>query len=98
MPPRLLLNVNLPFRPRESLAGVQYTRLGSRVYHDTLVRKVDPRGKDYYWIGGEAPIWEPDPGTDFHAVHDGFVSVTPLRLDLTDPVALEEMRSWSLTL
>lgn len=98
VPPRLLLNVNLPFRRREALAGVQYTRLGSRVYHDTLVSRTDPRGKDYYWIGGEAPIWEPDPGTDFHAVHDGFVSVTPLRLDLTDPDALVEMRSWSLTL
>ncbi len=96
-PTRLLLNVNIPFVPRAALAGVQYTRLGSRVYHDTLVHKTDPRGKDYYWIGGEAPIWEPDPGTDFQAVHDGFVSVTPLRLDLTDTDTLAGMRSGSLT-
>ena len=98
VPPKLLLNVNMPFLPRASLAGIQYTRLGSRVYHDTLVHKTDPRGRDYYWIGGEVPIWEPDPGTDFHAVHDGFVSVTPLRLDLTDTDALARMQGWSLTL
>jgi 5'-nucleotidase len=98
VPPRLLLNVNFPFLPRKELAGIQYTRLGSRVYHDTLVRRTDPRGRDYYWIGGEAPVWESDPGTDFHAVHDRFVSVTPLHLDLTDTDALGGMRSWSLTL
>ena len=98
VPPKLLLNVNMPFLPRASLAGIQYTRLGSRVYEDTLVHKTDPRGRDYYWIGGEVPIWEPDPGTDFHAVHDGFVSVTPLRLDLTDTDALARMQGWSLTL
>ena len=97
-PPRLLLNVNMPSMPRAAMAGIQYTRLGSRVYHDTLVHKTDPRGKDYYWIGGEAPIWVPDPGTDYQAVHDGFVSVTPLLLDLTDTNALAAMRSWSLTL
>ena len=97
VPQRLLLNVNVPFIPRASLAGIQYTRLGSRIYHDTLVHKTDPRGRDYYWIGGEAPIWEPDPGTDYQAVHDRFVSVTPLRLDLTDGDALAEMQGWSLT-
>jgi 5'-nucleotidase len=95
LPPRLLLNVNFPFRPRASLAGVRFTRLGSRVYDDTLVRKVDPRGRDYYWIGGEDPVWRPDPGTDFHAVHEGHVSVTPLRLDLTDASALEAWRDWN---
>jgi 5'-nucleotidase len=98
LPPRLLLNVNLPSLPREKLTGLQYTRLGSRVYHDTLVRKTDPRGKDYYWIGGEAPIWEPHPGTDYQAVHDGYVSVTPLQLDLTDTDELERMKGWSLAL
>jgi 5'-nucleotidase len=95
-PPRLLLNVNIPFRPRAELTGLEITRLGSRVYEDTLVRKVDPRGRDYYWIGGEDPIWQPVPGTDYHAVHDGRVSVTPLRLDLTDPEARSAMQGWSL--
>ena len=98
MGPRTLLNVNFPFCPRAQLAGVQVTRLGSRVYEDTLVRKVDPRGHDYYWIGGEDPVWRPEPGTDFHAVHSGFVSVTPMHLDLTDAAALEVLREHPLTL
>ena len=96
MPERLLLNVNFPFLPRAAIRGLQLTRLGSRVYEDTLVKKVDPRGREYYWIGGEDPIWRPEPGTDFSAVHDGYVSVTPMHLDLTDTAAITRMREWSL--
>ena len=96
MPDRMLLNVNLPFRPRAGLKGVQLTRLGSRVYEDTLVKKVDPRGRDYYWIGGEDPIWKPVEGTDYHAVDLGYVSVTPLQLDLTDEGARTALREWNL--
>jgi 5'-nucleotidase len=96
VPPRMLLNVNFPFRPRAEIAGLQVTRLGSRVYEDTLVRKVDPRGHDYWWIGGEDPVWRREPGTDFHAVHSGFVSVTPMHMDLTDVAAHADMQGWSL--
>ena len=96
VPPRMLLNVNFPFRPFSEIRGLQLTRLGSRVYEDTLVKKVDPRGKDYYWIGGEDPVWRPQPGTDFHAVHEGMVSVTPMRLDLTDGEAISGMATWAL--
>ena len=81
---RQLLNVNIPNRPWSEVRGVEVTRLGSRVYRDTLIRKVDPRGRDYYWIGGQDPVWEATEGTDFHAVGQGFISVTPMRLDLTD--------------
>ena len=95
---RLLLNINVPFRPAGELQGVRLTRLGTRQYADTLVRKVDPRGKDYYWIGGEDPVWRPDEGTDFHTVDAGFVSVTPLKLELTDHEALATMRGWELRL
>ncbi|HTK31949.1 MAG TPA: 5'/3'-nucleotidase SurE [Candidatus Saccharimonadaceae bacterium] len=94
--PRQLLNVNLPHRPHDQIRGVAVTRLGSRVYRDTLVRKVDPRGRDYYWIGGQDAVWEQKDGTDFQAVADGYISVTPLRLDLTDEAALESMRGWAL--
>jgi 5'-nucleotidase len=94
--PRRLLNVNLPFRPHADIRGVRVTRLGRRRYRDTLVRKQDPRGRDYYWIGGEDPVWEPLEGTDFHAVHDGYISVTPLHVDLTDLGALGEIESWKL--
>lgn len=97
VPPRSLLNVNIPHRPWDQVNGVQVTRLGSRVYRDTLIRKVDPRGLEYYWIGGEDPVWEPQEGTDFHAVDNGWISVTPMRLDLTDGQALEGLRGWDLT-
>lgn len=95
---RWLLNLNLPHRPSAELTGLELTRLGSRVYEDTLVRKVDPRGKDYFWIGGEDPVWRPEPGTDYHAVHAGRVSVTPLQLGLTDPAAIVAMQGWDLHL
>ena len=93
---RQLLNVNIPFLPWEEIRGVALTRLGSRVYRDTLVRKVDPRGRDYYWIGGEDPVWDPRAGTDFNAVHEGSISVTPLKLDLTDDAAMETLSTWNL--
>lgn len=94
---RLLLNINIPHRPVATMSGVQITKLGTRVYDDTLVRKVDPRGKDYFWIGGEDPVWAAVEGTDFHAVTAGAVSVTPLQLELTDHAARADMREWGLT-
>ena len=96
LPRRQLLNVNLPHRLWSEVRGVRLTRLGSRVYRDTLVKKVDPRGRDYYWIGGEDPVWQELDGTDFHAVHAGWISVTPLRLDLTDEPARAELEAWNL--
>jgi 5'-nucleotidase len=96
LPRRHLLNVNFPARPWADVRGVRVTRLGSRIYHDTLVKKVDPRGRDYYWIGGEDPEWESIVGTDFHAVNQGCISVTPMRLDLTADGALPELEAWDL--
>jgi 5'-nucleotidase len=96
LPHRRLLNVNLPHRPRAEIRGVQVTRLGSRTYRDTLVKKTDPRGRDYYWIGGEDPEWQSAAGTDHQAVHEGFISVTPMRLDLNDADAFDELRGWDL--
>jgi 5'-nucleotidase len=96
LPRRQLLNVNVPFRPWGEIRGVAITKLGSRVYQDTLIKKVDPRGRDYYWIGGEDPVWEPRDGTDFSAIDSGFISVTPMRLDLTDERAVETMLAWDL--
>jgi 5'-nucleotidase len=91
-----LLNVNLPHRPWDQIQGVRLTRLGTRVYRDSLVEKKDPRGRAYYWIGGEDPVWEPGEGTDFHAVDAGWVSVTPMALDLTDHASMEKMEAWNL--
>lgn len=84
----LLLNVNIPYLPEDKVKGVLITRQGLRVYRDRLDKRIDPRGQPYYWIGGEAPTAIPDEGTDFGALEDGFVSITPLNLDLTDYQAL----------
>lgn len=93
---RRLLNVNVPHRAWADVRGVRVTRLGSRVYQDTLIRKVDPRGRDYYWIGGQDPVWSSSEGSDFDAVEAGYVSVTPLRLDLTDDGARAALEGWNL--
>lgn len=92
-----VLNVNLPHRPWPEIRGVKLTRLGTRVYSDTLIEKTDPRGRAYYWIGGQEPVWESHEGTDFHAVEHGYISITPLSLDFTDYKAVAAMEQWNLT-
>lgn len=88
-----LLNVNVPNLPLSQIRGTMVTRLGKRIYHQMTVERVDPRGKKYYWIGGGEPDWEREEGTDLDAVDRGFVSITPLHLDLTDYAAFERLRS-----
>lgn len=85
LPADLLLNVNFPLGEHQ---GVIFTRLGRRRYNQSVVEKLDPRGRKYYWIAG-APEWEQGEGTDFEALSRGMVSVTPLHLDLTDYRGLE---------
>ncbi len=81
----LLLNVNLPLGPCQ---GLRLTRLGHRTYDQTVVEKLDPKGRKYFWIAG-TPQWEEEEGTDHRAIHEGYVSVTPLHLDLTDYPGLD---------
>ena len=95
LPPKTLLNVNVPADPPR---GIRVTRLGHRVYSGKIVEQIDPRGRTHYWIGGGEPAWELLEGSDMAAVNEGFVSVTPLHLDLTSHRALVEMREWSPTL
>lgn len=90
----ILLNVNVPFLPDEKIRGITLTRQGLRVYHSRLDERVDPRGKPYYWIGGDAPTGVPERGTDVGALAEGFVSVTPLQLDLTAYRALTDINTW----
>jgi 5'-nucleotidase len=97
LPTGSLLNVNVPSVPPEEIKGVKVTKLGRRVYRDAVVKKQDPRGRDYYWIGGQPPIWCHGEETDFEAVEDGMISVTPLHLDLTDYRSLDDIRAWHLT-
>ncbi|MEM1182335.1 MAG: 5'/3'-nucleotidase SurE [Acidobacteriota bacterium] len=86
LPKDLLLNVNFPARGCD---GLRWTRLGKRYYEQTVIENTDPMGRKYYWIAG-TPTWEEEEGTDQSAVKQGFASVTPLHLDLTDYRGLEE--------
>ncbi len=92
--PDTLLNVNVPYLPDEELRGFQLTRQGLRVYHSRLDEGADPRGRPFYWIGGDAPTGVPEPGTDIGALAAGFVSVTPLHLDLTAYRSLSYLNTW----
>ena len=83
LPDETALNVNVPDLPFDELNGVAITRMGRRHYEDDVVRRTDPRGSDYYWIGGAATNHSPGPGTDLEAVIENKVSVTPLRRDAT---------------
>jgi 5'-nucleotidase len=96
LPPDTLLNVNVPNLPPEAIRGVAVTRQGRRAYSETVVRKIDPRGKAYYWIGGAEPTWERLGDTDYDAVSSGKISVTPLHLDLTNHRAIDELKAWNL--
>jgi len=87
--PRVILNVNFPVAP---FNGVKITRLGRRVYSEGVIERLDPRGRKYYWIGGEPPVWHPGEGTDFEAIRNGFVSITPLHLDLTHEQSIAGLR------
>jgi 5'-nucleotidase len=94
LPQGVLLNVNVPCLPETQWKGMLVTRQGLRVYRDALEKRLDPRGKPYYWIGGEEPTGIPAEGTDFGALKAGYVSITPLQLDLTAYTALAAMRTW----
>ncbi len=92
----LLLNVNVPDVPCHEITGVEITRLGRRIYRDVLVRRQDPRGREYYWIGGEPPTGVIEDGTDIGALAANKVSVTPLQLDLTAHHLVHELQGWEL--
>jgi 5'-nucleotidase len=90
----MILNVNVPDLPYERLKGFEVTRLGYRHRAEAAVQGVDPRGRQIYWIGPGGAGEDAGPGTDFHAVAAGRVSVTPLQVDLTRHAALDELRDW----
>jgi 5'-nucleotidase len=98
LPADTLLNVNVPGWAKADIAGVRVTRLCRRLYRDELVERTDPRGHPYYWIGGEEPTAEPGEDTDFWALEHGYISVTPLHLDLTAYQQMDRVRNWSLHL
>jgi 5'/3'-nucleotidase len=89
-----ILNVNVPDLPYEKLEGYQATRLGHRHRSERVVKAADPRGRPVYWVGPAGVGQDAGPGTDFHAVANNYVSVTPLQIDLTRHSMLDDMRSW----
>jgi 5'-nucleotidase len=96
LPPDTLLSVNFPALPPAQVRGLRVTRLGRRIYRDVLVERADPRGRPYYWIGGEPPTGNPEEGTDIGALVQGYISVTPLNLDMTDTHLQQAMANWNL--
>lgn len=97
-PPNTLFSVNLPPISPADVKGVRVTSLGRRRYSDSITRAKDPSGREYFWIGGGSSEWSGPPDSDFRAVQEGYVSVTPLHLDLTNYPLLEEVRGWELDL
>ncbi len=95
LPPEILLNVNVPLVKQEEIRGFRLTRQGLRVYHSRLDEGADPRGIPFYFIGGDAPTGVPERGTDIGALAEGYVSVTPLHLDLTAYRALTDLNTWA---
>lgn len=97
-PEDTLLNVNLPPIPPEEVRGMRITSLGRRRYADSITRADDPSGREYFWIGGGVATWRGPADSDFQAIEDGYVSITPLHLDLTNYGLIEDIRAWDLTL
>ena len=94
--PNMLLNVNLPAVEASGVRGVKVTKLGSRYFSEGLTRMKDPWGTEVFWIGGGEITWTGDAESDHQAVHDGYISVTPLHMDLTDYGLFETVRGWAL--
>ena len=94
LPAGVVLNVNVPYLKESELKGFMVTRQGLRVYRDELDRRFDPRGRPYFWIGGQSPTGVDEPGTDFGAIRAGYVSVTPLQLDLTAREMMDVLKKW----
>jgi len=95
LPDGVVLNVNVPHLPSCEIQGVRVTRMGRRLYRDALVVREDPSGTPYYWIGGEPPTGVMEDGTDFAAIAQGYISVTPIHLDFTAYDLLQPLAGWS---
>ena len=94
LPPATLFNVNFPPVAGPAIKGTRLTRLGRRVFSDAITRMKDPWGQEVFWIGGGTISWSGEPDSDYRAIAEGYVSVTPLHLDLTHDVMLDAAESW----
>lgn len=96
LPGEILLNINVPNLDTDQIRSYMITRQGKRIYGDVVHEKTDPRGRKYYWIGGNEMSFEREKGTDFDAVSQGYVSITPLHPNLTCSPSLTEMKTWEI--
>jgi 5'-nucleotidase len=94
LPEGIILNVNVPNLPAKDIKGYEFTALGKRNYDKIIVEKIDPRGNKYYWIGGEDAGFEDLPDTDCKVISEGKISITPLRVRITDKTTLRYLRRW----
>ncbi len=94
LPKDTLLNINVP--DVDEIKGYRITKQGKRLYGDAVVEKVDPRGKKYYWIGGDILKWEGGEDTDFKAITSNFISITPVHLDMTNYASFKELHKWKI--
>lgn len=97
LPQGVVLNVNVPSLPKEKIRGALFTKLGKHSYGDVIIENVDPRGKPYFWIGGDPFRFENKAGTDCQAYLDQMISITPIKVDMTDFNFLKETRKWKIT-
>ena len=94
MPSRTILNVNVPDLPLDKIKGIEVTRLGTRHAAEPMVKEYDPRGHPIYWVGPAGMEADSGPGTDFFAINQGCVSITPLHLDMTHYGVFEQLSAW----
>lgn len=94
LPSQTILNVNVPDLPLHEINGMQVTRLGTRHAAEPMVKELDPRGRVMYWVGPPGPEADAGVGTDFHAINNGYVSITPLHLDMTNYQLFDKLSNW----
>ena len=94
LPADTILNVNVPDCPWEEIRGFKACRLGQRHKSEPVIRDTDPRGRELYWVGAAGPEQDAGPGTDFHAIRESYVSVTPLQIDLTRYDRIDRLAHW----
>lgn len=96
LPKGIVLNINVPNLPEKKIRGHVFTKQGKRDYGDIIEEKVDPRGRKYYWIGGDDVGFEDIPGSDCNAIHANRISITPIQVNLTDHALLARLQNWKL--
>jgi 5'-nucleotidase len=93
--PKTILNINIPPLSLKQIKGIKVTKLGHRIYSDFIMEKKDPRGRPYFWIGGQVPEWSEGGDTDFDAIKAGYVSITPLSVDMTNYSYFSIIENWT---